>query len=350
MNRTGWTAFAGIAILGTLGAGCGDSNADTSARAARPVQAVTVKVREITPRPFTETLKLSGTIKAYDDITISAEEGGTIKEWKVEKGRRVSKGTVLALINDDIVKPGFDAALAQYKSSQLTFEKQQKVYGEEAISEWQLKTAEYNRDAAAAQSDLMKSRWDHTRITSPVGGILDERYVDTGEMAGPGMPVARVVNISEVKVRTEVPERYAGTIHPGTEIDLTVLAYPGETFSGTISYVGSTINADNRTFPVEARVANGKLRLKPEMIAKVEIAQANRNDALLLDEGIVQQIDRNRLVVYVEKDHRAVERAVTLGSREGNLVEIVSGLQPGDRVITSGYQNIINGQQIAIEE
>ncbi len=196
----------------------------------------------------------------------------------------------------------------------------------------------------------MKSRWEHTRITSPIDGILDERYVDQGEMAGPGVPVARVVNISEVKLRTEVPERYAGTIRAGTTIDLTVLAYPGEVFSGRITYVGSTINADNRTFPVEARVANVKFRLKPEMIAKVEIAQAVRNDALLLEEEIVQQLDRNRLVVYVEKSNKAEERRVTLGSREGNLVEIVSGLQPGDRVITTGYQNIINGQQVAIAE
>jgi membrane fusion protein (multidrug efflux system) len=147
-----------------------------------------------------------------------------------------------------------------------------------------------------------------------------------------------------------VPERYAGTIQPGTTIDLTVLAFPGEIFSGKIVFIGSVINADNRTFPVEARVANGKLRLKPEMIAKVEIAQASRNDALLLDEGIVQQLDRNRLVVFVEQDHKARERSVVLGSREGNLVEIVSGLKPGDRVIVSGYQNIINGQQIVIAE
>ncbi len=105
-------AIAGLACLGIIATGCGDSSADTSSQAARQAQAVAVKVQEIRPRSFTETLRLSGTIKAADDITISAEEGGTIREWKVEKGTRVARGAVLALINDDIVKPSYDAALA----------------------------------------------------------------------------------------------------------------------------------------------------------------------------------------------------------------------------------------------
>ncbi|MEK7250633.1 MAG: efflux RND transporter periplasmic adaptor subunit [Bacteroidota bacterium] len=329
---------------------CGNGNADSAKDKANnnSVREVHVQVQELQPRPFIETLQLSGSIKAYDDITLSPEEGGVVKEWKYAKGQFVPKGVAVVVLNDDVIKPSYDAALAQYKSSELTFEKQQKVYSEQAVSEWQLKTTEYNRDAAKAQADLMQARWQRTRITSPVNGILDERYVDKGEMAPPGVPIARVVNIQSVKVSVNVPERYAGSIKLGTPISLTVLAYPGQVFSGKISYIGATINTDNRTFPIESVIPNPGMKLKPEMIAKVKISQSVQKNALLIEEGIVQQLDRNKLVVYVVNEGKAHERVVQLGGRQDNLVEIVSGLNVGEKVITSGYQEVINGQPVAV--
>jgi membrane fusion protein (multidrug efflux system) len=342
---------ASLLALALLSLNCGgDSNADTTAKNKEAERSITVHAQEIQPKPFTETLQLSGTIKAYDDIKLSPEEGGVVKVWKYEKGQSVSRGSIIVVLNDDVAKPSYEAALAQYKSSELTFDKQQKVYSEQAVSEWQLKTTEYTRDAAKAQSALMHARWERTRIRTPIDGILDERYIDEGEMASPGVAIARIVNISRVKIQVEVPERYAGTIRPGTPIELTVQAYPGQTFSGKVSYIGATINPDNRTFPTESVIPNPRLRLKPEMIAKVKLAQSSEKEALLIDEEIVQQLDRDRLVVYVVNGGKAEERIVQLGGRKANLVEVVSGLKSGEMVITSGYQSIINGQAVVVEK
>ncbi len=330
--------------------GCGDSNADQQQGNQQDARHVTVKVRELTTQPFRETLQLSGSIKAYDDIMVSPEEGGVVKNWNFEKGDIVKKGSIIVVLNDDVAKPSYEASLAQFKASSLTFEKQQKVFTEQAVSEWELKTTEYGRDAAKAQSDLMHARWERTRIKSPITGILDERYADIGEMAAPGVPIARVVNIHKVKVLVQVPERYAGSIKLGTTITLTVQAHPGRTFTGKVSYIGATINSDNRTFPIESILTNEGHRLKPEMIAKVKIHQSTATDALLLEEAIVQQVDRNRLVVYVENNGRAEERVVQLGGRSDNQVEIVSGVKAGDRIIVSGYHNVINGQTVVVSK
>jgi RND family efflux transporter MFP subunit len=194
----------------------------------------------------------------------------------------------------------------------------------------------------------MHGRWERTRIKSPIDGILDERYIDEGEMAAPGVPIAHVVDIRRVKIRVEVPERYAGSIRPGTPIELTVQAYPGDTFTGKVSYIGAAINADNRTFPIESVIPNPRLCLKPEMIAKVKLAQSMQKQAVLIDEEIVQQLDRDKRVVYVVNGGKAEERIVLLGGRKENLVEVVSGLKPGERVITSGYQSIIHGQEVVV--
>jgi RND family efflux transporter MFP subunit len=289
-------------------------------------------------------------VKAVDDVLLSPEEGGVVKEWKVEKGQQVSKGTVLVVLSDDILKPTYESALAQYNSSELTFQKQQKVFTEQAVSEWQMKTAEYARDATRAQADIMHARLERTKLRSPISGVLDDRLVDMGEMAAPGVPIARVVNMDRVKVVINVPERYAGVLKRGTSVAFSVIAYPGEVFKGKIQFIGSAISSDNRTFPVEAELSNPGRKLKPDMIARVKIIQESRASALLLNEEIVQHVDNDRLVVYVEHGGRAQERSVQLGSREGDRVEILSGLAAGDRVIISGYQNVVDGQAVQVTE
>ncbi len=329
--------------------GCGNSSADEAAtRTNNTARAVRVEVQEVQPRPFIETLQLSCSIKAFEDILVAPEEGGTVKEWKFEKGARIRKGETIVCLNDDVLKPSYESALAQYHSAELTFEKQRKVYTEQAVSEWQLKTTEFTRDAAKAQAELMRARWERTRIKSPIDGILDDRYVDAGEMAPPGVPIARIVNIRNVKALVNVPERYAGRIRVGAPIRLTVLAYPGELFEGRITYIGAAISPDNRTFPVEAVLPNADAKLKPEMIAKVELALSVQTNALLIEEGIIQQVDRNKFVVYVATDGKAEERHVQLGGRQGHLIQILSGLKAGDRVITRGYRDVSHEQPVLI--
>ena len=341
------------ALAGTLIAcsslGCGDSNTDeTSTTKTNRERAVTVSVQELVPEAFTERIQLTGTVKAYEDVMISPEEGGVVNEWKVSKGHYVKKNDVLVTMKDDVLRPNYEAADAQYKTTELTYQKQRSVFAEQGVSEWQVKTSEYGRDAAKAQAEMMHARLERTQIRSPVGGILDERFVDEGEMAQAGGPIARVVNISHVKILINVPERYAGSITLGTAVTMTVLAYPGEEFSGRIGYIGATVSPDNRTFPVEVVISNPGSKLKPEMIGRVFILQSVKNKALLVDGDIIQQVDRQKFVVYVVKDGRAVERSVQLGGHGGDKVEILAGLEIGDRVITSGYQNVADGQAVVV--
>ena len=343
-------ALTGAGLLSALVvSSCGDSTASSQKTAPQPDQpAVTVRIEELHLKPFTETIQLTGVMKAVDDVLISPEEGGTVRRWHVEKGAHVAKNIVLVQLNDDVIRATYDAAEAQYKTSALNYEKQVKVFAEEAISELQLKTAEYARDAARANADLMKARVARMAITSPINGILDDRLVDEGEFAPPGQPIARVVNLYDIKAVINVPERYAGIVTKGTPVRLTVVAYPGEVFTGKVTFIGSTISPDNRTYVVEARLANAGLRLKPDMIARASIVQSLERKALVIGEEIVQQVDKGRYVVYVEQNGKAEERVVEIGGRQGNAVEIVSGLRPGDHIVTAGYKSLTDGQDVTI--
>jgi membrane fusion protein (multidrug efflux system) len=307
-----------------------------------------VQVQVLGTAPFKETLQLTGTIKAVEDITVSTEEGGVLKEWMVERGATVEQGDVIAFINDDVLKPAYEVASAQYKTAELNYEKQQKVYDQAAVSELQMKSAEYARDAAKAQADLARARWDRTRVKSPIPGVVEDRLADAGELLSPGSPVARIVSLNRVKAVISVPERYAGTIAVGAPVAITVTAYPRERFDGRVSFVGAAVNPDNRSLAVEVLVGNAQRRLKPGMIARAVISQSSEREALILDESLLVQLDADTYAVFVEKDGRAVRRTVTLGARSGSTIEILSGLSSGDRVIVSGSQALYDGQPVSV--
>ena len=343
--------LAGLATLalGGLLMSCGNAQSENgSAPAATTVKVTPVRVLTVEPTPFAETLNVTGYIEALDDITLSTEEGGVLEEWVVPKGRRVAQGQLIGRLKGDILKPQYQAAQANYRAAELTYQKQSEVYKEQAISELQLKTSEFTRDAAKAQADLARARFERTQIVSPVNGILDERYVESGELALPGSRVARVVRLDRVKAVLFVPERYAGTVERGGTVSVRVTAFPGEEFPGTITYVGAAVIPDNRSIPIEIALSNPGLKLKPEMIARAALEQSETRTAIVVEEAAVVAYDQDRRAVYVVDNGTAARRVVTTGARSGGKVEILSGLQAGDQLIVSGYQQIADGTPVEI--
>lgn len=336
-------------LVATLVSSCSQSDAKIdNAGAPSTQQGVTVRVQKMNFSSFVEAIQVTGIVKAYEDVSLSPEEGGVVKEWKVPKGQRVAKGQILAILKDDVLQASYDAASAQYKLSEINYEKQKSVFQEQAISELQMKSTEYNRDAAKAQSDLQYARLERARLRSPIDGILNDRFYDEGEFVPPAVPIAHIVNSNTVKIAAEVPEVATANLTVGAPAVFTVDAFPGDTLRGRVTFVAAAINPNNRTLPVEVVVSNPGNKLKPEMIARIRILRTAKKNALLLSESVIQQVDRNKYVVYVEHGGKAEERIVKLGGRQGNLVEIVDGLKAGDRVIVAGYQKLVNGQAVAI--
>jgi membrane fusion protein (multidrug efflux system) len=309
---------------------------------------VPVRIEEVRGQTFRDLLQATGTVRAIEDVIISPEEGGIVQEWVVKKGRWVRKGELIVRLKDDVLKAGYDAANAQYQIAELNLEKQKAVFEQQGISEVQYKNLQYSRDAARANAELMKARWEHTRIVSPIDGVLDDTMVDEGELAPPGAPIARVVNNSRMKILADVPERFSNSIARGMKVQATFDALGGTSMSGTVSFVGSAISASNRTLNIEVLVPNPGARLKPEMIAKLEILRDVEENAILINQNIVQLVDRDRMIIYVDSGGAAQERVLKLGSRQGNLVEVLDGLKIGDRLITVGYQKLVDGQPVTV--
>jgi membrane fusion protein (multidrug efflux system) len=345
--KTRTTLFCTAALALLILSSCGKNEHQNNNAAVQPVN---ITVQTITPQLMIDGIQIAGTVKAYEDVMMSPEEGGVVSEWKKKKGDAVKKGDLIVTLRDEVIKAGYDAASAQYKMAQLNVDKQQTVYDQQGISELQYKNLQYGRDAAKANADLMKARWERTQLRSPIDGVVDNTFPNAGEMAAPGMPIARVVNTSHLKIQAEIPEMYSGMISVGTSVTTTFDAVPGLSVNGTVTFVSATISAANRTLMAEIKLPNPDGKIKPEMVAKVTLVRRKKNDAILVSENLVQLVDRNKHVLYVEKNGVAEERTVTLGGRQGNLVEITSGVYAGERLIVSGFQKLIDGSPVVITE
>ncbi|MCX6120862.1 MAG: efflux RND transporter periplasmic adaptor subunit [Ignavibacteriales bacterium] len=316
------------------------------------IQPVDVKIEIIKPTRLVDAIQVAGTVKAFEDVNISPEEGGVIKEWIAQKGQHVKKGDLIVTLKDEVIKAGYDAAEAQYRMADLNVEKQQKVFEQQGISDLQMKNFQYGRDAAKANADLMKARWERTQIRSTIDGVVENtpmgNLMNEGEFAPPGVPIVRIVNNSKVKIQAEVPELYSGTLPLGIPAVVTFDALPGDTLRGRVSFVSSAVSAANRTMQVELILSNPFRKLKPEMVAKVKLLREAKNNAILVSENIVQLVDRDRIIVYVEQDGKAQERRLKLGGRQGMMMEVLDGLKIGDHLVVTGYQKLVDGTTVNV--
>jgi membrane fusion protein (multidrug efflux system) len=169
----------------------------------------------------------------------------------------------------------------------------------------------------------------------------------------PGVPVVRVVSTQNVKVMAGVPERYAGDIEEGTPVQVRLQAYSGETRTGTVTFVGSAINPQNRTFPIEIRLNNEDGSLKPEMVAKVLVTREQMEDVLVVPQSAVLR-EEGGAIVYVANPTDSLtvaeRRSITLGSSYDGRVVVTDGVQAGAEVIILGQTNLTDGDALEITD
>jgi membrane fusion protein, multidrug efflux system len=348
MNSTTRVLAAFLVVISLLVfPSCGKKEAANTAGAVQPID---VRIEIVKPTRLVDAIQVSGTVKAAADANLSPEEGGVVKEWKASKGQSVKKGDLIITLRDEVIKAGYDAAFAQYKMAELNLEKQKKVFEEQGISELQIRNFEYTRDAAKANADLMNARWERTQIRAPFDGIVDNIGPNVGDFAPPGVPVAKVVNTSTIKIQADVPEMYSGSVKVGAPALVSFDALPGDTLRGKVSFVGSTVSPANRALQVEIILSNPYRKIKSEMVANVKVLRDIKLNAILVSANIPQLVDRDRTVIYVENGGKAEERRVKLGGHQGVAVEILEGLNPGDHLIVVGYQKVINGSTVIVAQ
>lgn len=346
-----------VATLALTAAACGRSEAkqlDTSAPDdAAPTRMVNVEVQTVQPRTFTDYVRVVGTVDADRDVTVATEESGRVREIYVDKGAQVREGQPLVKIDDAILRAQLDQAEANAALAEETWQRQKRLWEDEQIgTELQYLQAKYGARTAAAQAQALRERVDNTVVRAPFDGLLEDRFVEVGDMVVPGARVGRVLDLTPAKVSGGVAERYAAELEAGSEAQVTLAPAEDRSYTGRIGWVGSAVDPEARTFGVEVLVPNPAGVIKPGMVANVRIALHTIENAIVVPQQAVIRQEQG-YVVYVARQAddgtvRAAVVRVELGPRQENQAVIRSGLQPGDRVIVVGQQQVAAGDALRI--
>ena len=317
-----------------------------------PTQAEQVKVKEVVVAPLSVTtfkhfVELQGTIDAKNNVQVTPKSGGPVTAVYVKEGDAVKAGTVLAKIDDQILRESVEEVRNQLSLANTVFEKQASLWKQQIGTEIQYLQAKNNKEGLEKRLATLNVQLSQSSVTSPISGIVDQVNVKTGETAMPGMGIVRVVNLSQLKVVAKVADSYAGSVRKG---DAVVVRFPdiNKELTTRISFVSTTVDPLSRTFSIEAPLPSDN-SLKPNMLAQVKINDISKTKTIVIDQNLVQNTENGQLVyVAVSEGNKKLAKArqVKTGLSYGGQVEIITGLNSGDQLITQGYQELVDGQPI----
>ncbi len=364
LHKRRWVIHAlPIVISFLFTGGCGDKGADegTHANAERQVALVTAARGNVA-----EILQLTGTLAAVQEVEITSKIPGRVEQVLVEEGTPVKPRKALIHLETTEIALGVkeaEAALALGKANladaKNDHSRMKKLFEEEAIPRQQWEKAELALKVATAQLEqakaslaLAKQRLDDAVIRSPIKGVVAHRNVEPGEVVSPpmvpGKALLHIVDASTLKVRVNVSQNRVKAVRLGQEAVITLDGFPGETFPGSVSKISPVVDTRSRTFEAEILIPNPDGQLKPGMFARVRLVLATRADVVKVPLKAVVEGEKSE-VVFVAVNGVARARLVTLGISDGVDIEVVSGVNVGDKVIIRGNLGLEDGDRIILK-
>jgi len=332
-----------LSLLTWLAAACG-SDATAEAPEAPAERIAQVRSIELAPRRVVDRASLPADLLPNRRATLAAEVGGAVESVGAELGQWVPEGRVLATIDERSLAQALAEAEAYETQTRLQYERAQNLFDRQAVTKAQLLDAVTNRDVAAARTASAKLQLEKARVEAPWSGRVAERHVEVGSYVAPGAPLFDLVDVSRIKVRAPARAADVRYLSVGRAVEVIVDALGGERFPARIERLGAELDPDSRTLAVEAELSNPNGRLRPGMLARVEIPRRELPEALVVPLASLVDLGRGK-AVWTIVDGRASRRDVVLGPSVGDEV-VVEGLEPGTRVIVEGQHVVGEGQTV----
>ena len=304
-----------------------------------------VVVAEARTQRVVETLSRVANVQANEMIDIRSEIEGVVEEIHFEEGQRVEKGQELVTLDETKLAASLAQAEANFQLSKATFERSRQLYEEKLISQQEFDQAAAAFQANVANLDLMRRQLKDARIVAPFEGVMSVRNISPGQVISKNTIVSWLIDLDPVKIEFQIPERYLGQVREKQRIEVKVAAYPEETFTGEVFFVSPYVDPTNRTALVKAEIPNPDLTLKPGMFANLDLTLTVRENSVVIPEAAITQILTNNRAIIFEVDRENVARMKTIrtGVRLVGAIEVLEGVEAGDRVIVEGLQKVVPG-------
>lgn len=299
-----------------------------------------------------------GSLEAVQGVIITAELKGKVVHIAFEPGSVVKAGDLLVQQDTSVESAQLRAAEAEVALAKINFERIKKLVANKTVSQSDFDNADAKYKQAMAQADNIRAVIGKKTIRAPFAGRLGIRQVNLGQTLNEGDEIVSLQSLDPIYVNFLLPQQRLGQIHPGLAIRLTTNAFPGQLISGKITAINPQVDAATRNIRIQATVENPAKLLRPGMYVNVSVVLPDRIEVLAIPSTSVLYAPYGDSVFVVEeKKNDAKESSglvlnqkfVRLGEKRGDFVSIISGLKPGDTVVTTGVFKLRNGQAVVID-
>lgn len=317
----------------------------------KTTQEALVSVLTVKDTVFNHYLEVQGNVNTKENILIQPEMPGTLVSLNVIAGQRVAKGQILGRTDDGGMGQQLASVENQYALARTTFERQKNLWDQKIGSEIQFLQAQTQMIGLQKAVLQMKAQLSKTLIKAPFTGVIDAVFVERGQVVSiTPQGLMRIVNLSNMYVSTEVPETYIGKLKVGSLVNVSLTSL-GKTYQGKVRQVGNNINPANRSFGIEVWVPNPGNLLRPNQVAKLQIIDYTKKNAIVVPTNTIQANGDGTKFVYIAnnvngKTGIAKKVVVTTGQSSENVTEILSGIKTTDIIITEGINTIQEGTKL----
>lgn len=309
-----------------------------------------VKISQVEKGRFQHFIQVQGIVESDNNVLIAPQSSGIVKKIHVNAGNKVTKGQLLAELDGSILESSIAEVENGLKLAATIFERQQRLWDKNIGSEIEFLQAKNNKVGMEKRLATLKEQYKTTKIFTPLSGTVDEILIKEGEMAVAGMGAVRVVQLSNLKIKVDLSEVYISRIKKNDFVHVKIPA-TGREFDLMVDAVSQVIDPQNRTFQIEMKIPKSEVGIKPNMLSVLTINDYTNDKALIVPLNIVQETGQEQFIFVAEQINGgwiAQRRSVKTGNSYIDRAEISSGLQEGEYVVTFGYQNLADGQKLAV--
>lgn len=309
-----------------------------------PVNAVTLLLQ---PTVIRDRINLPGSIEAWTTLSLLAKLNGTVEEILAREGQVVKQGDVLARIDDDDYRIAVQRAQAAYDLARTEFERDRAIYAKGVIPAAEYDANRTRMETARADLDNAELQLSRCTITAPMHGVVRKLDAKVGLQLAVGDPLAEILEIDRLKAVVGIPESEVAAVRGLATVDITVQALRNRTVAGTVHFLSASPETVARLFRLELAIDNPDGEILPGMFLRADVVKKTVPDAVVVP--FYSVISRNNeQYVYVERDGVVDKRNVEIGIMEQWLVQVTSGLRPGDRLVVEGHRDVEDGQKIKV--
>ena len=309
-----------------------------------------VETQTIALATFQNDLTVEGMVDAQNSTIATSKVPATVTEILVKVGQQVSAGQALARLDNTSLVQSKRELEQQYDFAKTLYEKQLRLWKKGVGTEVQFLSAKNQMEALSKSLNTLNANIDMYTIKAPIDGSVEAVDLKVGQVAAPGMPYFKVVNVSMIKAVAEVSEAYSGSVHQGDAVEI---EFPdlNKKINSRIGFASKFIDPLNRTFKVEIPLLGVK-DIKPNMVARLKITEYQKNNTVVVPSNCVQVTEKEAFVMVAKEENGKIvaqKQLVKLGLSNKNITEVIDGLQVGDLLIINGFQELAEGQVLEIK-